>query len=111
MGARMSILENYLAVEKEMDGKPFTVCDVGTWWQVSLGIMRKEHPDLVAKEAARLYGMFGSGEDKSERGITLEELKKLPSNGTIQIIPKTQDDFIPVDEWEESNGAKQNSVG
>ena len=96
----MSILECRLAAEKEMDGKPFTVCEVGTWFYVSIGMLR-EKPDELRKNAARLYDEFQNGKDKTERGATLEELKELPSNGGIDIIPKTKDAFIKVEDWRE----------
>ena len=100
----MSILECRLAAEKPMDGKPFTVCEVGTWFYVEVGMLKKkcedEGSDKQLKEcAADLFDAFGTGKDKTERGATLEELKVLPSNGSIAIIPKTKDDFIKVEDW------------
>lgn len=92
----MSILESYLAIEKEKDGKPFIVCDVGTWFY--LGVSPKEHQE---KDAKRLYNLFDKGKDKSERPITFNELKKLESNGGICIIPKEKDVFVNVLNWED----------
>jgi hypothetical protein len=99
----MSILECSLAAEKEMDGKPFTICNVGTWWYVELHMLKQER-DGASKlkvEAERLYDLFGNGKDSSERGITLAELKEVASNGGISIIPKTKDDFIDIKDWKE----------
>jgi hypothetical protein len=98
----MSILECSLAAEKEMDGKPFTVCTVSTWFYVGVGMVEGK-PNQVEPEAARLYDAFGDGKDSSERGVTLEELKGIASNGGIRIIPKTKDGFIRVAEWEKRN--------
>lgn len=94
----MSILRCYLAAEKEKDGKPFTVCDVETWFYVGVGMM-KDDPEELKAEAARLYDVFGNGEDKTERGVTLAELQEMPSNGGIRVIPKTRDGFIKLGEW------------
>jgi len=96
----MSILECRLAAEKEKDGKPFTVCEVETWFYISVGMLEKR-PDELKANAVRLYDSFHNGKDKSERGATLKELKALPSNGEIRIIPKTKDCFIRVKEWTE----------
>ncbi len=111
----MSILECRLAAEKEKDGKPFTVCEVSTWFYLGLGLAidkkdRKgntiyregsfvKDKKKVRKEAKFLYKQFGNSKDKSERGITLEELKKLPSNGGIDIITKEMNNFIDVKKW------------
>jgi hypothetical protein len=97
----MSIIECRLAVEKECDGKPFTVCEVGTWFYVELSMLRSGYPDKEASAARKLFDAFGTGSDKTERGATLEELKALPSNGMINIIPKTADKFIAVSKWKE----------
>jgi hypothetical protein len=94
----MSILECYLAAEKEKDGKPFTVCDVDTWFYVGVGML-KDDPDALSDEAARLYNLFHNSKDKTERGITLLRLKRLKSNGGIRIIPKTRDRFVKVADW------------
>jgi hypothetical protein len=96
----MSILECSLAVEREMGGKPFTVCTVETWFYIGVGMLEHKKPDQLKAEAARLYDTFGDGKDSSERGVTLEELKEIASNGGIRIIPKTKDGFIRMDEWE-----------
>lgn len=97
----MSILNCYLAAEKELDGKPFTVCTVGTWFYVGVGMVeREDNPNELKDSAAHLYDEFHNGKDKSERGATLEELRELPSNGGISIIPKTKDAFIRVEDWE-----------
>jgi hypothetical protein len=95
----MSIPECRLAAEKEMDGKPFTVCEVGTWYYIGVYTLKKE--EEIKSNAEKIYDLFGNGEDKSERGITLEELKKLPSNGGICIIPKSKDAFIKLEDWKE----------
>jgi hypothetical protein len=55
--------------------------------------------DYIAREIARLFDLFGTGQDKSERGATLQELLDMPSNGGISIIPKTKDDFIKAEDW------------
>ena len=94
----MSILECCLAAEKERDGKPFTVCTVGTWYYISLGMLEGK-PKELKDNAKRLYNMFGNGKDKSERGVTLKELRKIPSNGGIRIIPKSKDQFIKLEDW------------
>jgi hypothetical protein len=94
----MSILECYLAAEKEKDGKPFTVCDVETWFYVNVGML-KDSPDGLKEGAASLYDQFGNGKDKTERGVTLRGLKRMHSNGGISIIPKTKDRFIKVNDW------------
>ena len=94
----MSILECCLAAEKPKDGKPFTVCDVATWFYVSLGML-KGKPNQIKENAARLFNAFHDGKDSSEKGVTLEELKTIPSNGGIRIIPKTKDAFINLDNW------------
>jgi len=94
----MSILECYLAAEKEKDGKPFTVCTVGTWYYVGIHML-KDKPSQLIENAKRLYDLFGSGEDKSERGVTLRELKEMPSNGGISIIPKSKDRFVELERW------------
>lgn len=94
----MSILECRLAAEKEMNGKPFTVCEVSTWFYINVDFEKKEE---VKREAEKLYDQFGNGKDKSERGITLEELRELPSNGGPFIIPKSKDAFIYVKNWKE----------
>lgn len=96
----MSILECCLAAEKEKDGKPFTVCDVETWFYVGVGMLENgDHPHQLKVNATRLYDAFHNGEDKSERGATLEELRHIPSNGGIRIIPKTKDRFVKVQDW------------
>lgn len=97
----MSILECRLAAEKEKDGKPFTVCEVDTWFYVGVGML-KDDPDALRDEAARLYDLFGNGTDKTERGITLRGLRRMKSNGGIRIIPKTRDAFVKVANWEKS---------
>lgn len=94
----MSILECYLAAEKPKDGKPFTVCDVETWFYIGIGML-KGNLENFKNNAARLYNEFHSGKDKSERGVTLEELKQIPSNGEICIIPKAKDNFVRLKEW------------
>lgn len=96
----MSILECRLAAEKEMDGKPFTVCEVDTWFYVAIGMVEEMRETITKENAMQLYDAFGNGKDKTERGITLEELKTLPSNGGIRIIPKTKDKFVRVQDWE-----------
>jgi hypothetical protein len=93
----MSILECRLAAEKEMDGKPFTVCEVNTWFYVEIFTLKKEE---IKKAAESLYDQFGNGRDESERGITLEELKELPSNGGISIIPKSKNRFVKAEDWQ-----------
>ena len=97
----MSTLDCYLAAEKPMDGKPFTVCLVGTWFYISLALVRDEGQKHVRENAARLFDEFHDGVDKSERGATLEELQDLEpkSNGGVRIIPKTKDAFINVEDW------------
>jgi hypothetical protein len=96
----MSILDCSLAIEKESDGKPFTVCSVGTWFYVGVSMARKDmSKEKFVSECERIYNSFGTGEDKSERGATLKELKVLDSNGGIDIIPKTKNNFIPVEKW------------
>lgn len=94
----MSILECCLAAEKSKDGKPFTVCDVETWFYVGIGML-KNNLENLKNNAARLYNEFHNGKDKSERGVTLEELKQIPSNGGICIIPKAKDKFVKLEEW------------
>lgn len=94
----MSILECCLAAEKEKDGKPFTVCTVSTWFYVGVGMV-EDKPEQYKEEAKRLYDMFGDGKDKSEKGVTLEELSDIPSNGGIRIIPKSKDAFIRLNDW------------
>lgn len=95
----MSILECRLAAEKECDGKPFTVCEVSTWFYVTVAMLMDMPVDYIAREIARLFDLFGTGQDKSERGATLQELLDMPSNGGISIIPKTKDDFIKAEDW------------
>jgi len=95
----MSILECCLAAEKAKDGKPFTVCGVDTWFYVSIGILQLRDRIQLKDNAARLYDAFHNGKDESERGVTLEELKQIPSNGGIRIIPKTRDKFVRLDDW------------
>jgi len=97
----MSILEARLAAEKEMDGKPFTVCEVGTWFYVSLYEAEHTSEECLKDNAKNLYDAFGNGKDETERGATLDELLSMKSNGGIRIIPKTKDAFIRVKEWEE----------
>ena len=99
----MSILECRLAAQKEKDGKPFTVCEVETWFYAGLSMATHELPSNVKKAAKHLYDQFGNGKDKSERGATLDELLLLPSNGGLMIIPSTADNFVPVTKWKEMN--------
>ena len=94
----MSILECRLAAEKEKDGKPFTVCEVSTWFYFGVSML-KDMPAALREEAASLYEQFGNGMDKTERGITLRGLKRMRSNGGIRIIPKTKDRFVKVKDW------------
>ena len=102
----MSILECRLAAEKEMDGKPFTVCEMSTWFGLKVGMIKRMTYADVERNASGLYDQFGNGKDKTERGVTFEELKELPSNGGIYIIPKTKDDFIEVDDWKQQGGRR-----
>jgi hypothetical protein len=96
----MSILECRLAAEKEKNGKPFTVCEVGTWFYLEIGMMELD-PKVgnIKENAAKLYDEFGNGKDKTERGVTLRGLKRMKSNGGIRIIPKTKDRFVKVADW------------
>ena len=93
----MSILDCKLAIEKESNGKPFLICDVDTWFYLSVDMIKNKKK--IKSEAQRLYHLFGTGIDKSEKPITLEELKNTPSNGGIRIIPKTKDKFIKIEHW------------
>jgi hypothetical protein len=94
----MSIAECCLAVEKPKDGKPFTVCEVNTWFYVGIHML-KDEPEELKKNAERLYNLFGGGKDESEKGATLEKLKEMPSNGSLCIIPKSKDKFVKVEDW------------
>ena len=105
----MSILECSLAAEKSKDGKPFTVCDVGTWFYVSVCMLEND-PEGLKENAERLYDAFHDGKDKSERGVTLDELKQINSNGGIRIIPKTKDRFVRLSEWEDYTNDKKTHV-
>ncbi|RPI54305.1 MAG: hypothetical protein EHM49_03330 [Deltaproteobacteria bacterium] len=95
----MSILKCYLAAEKEKDGKPFTVCDVGTWFYLEIGMLESTAPEDIPINAKLLYDSFGSGKDKTERGVTFHGLKRMKSNGGIRIIPKTKDRFVKMADW------------
>lgn len=98
----MSILECCLAAEKEKDGKPFTVCTVSTWFYLGIHMLKDKPPKQLVENAKRLYDAFGNGKDESERGVTLEELNEIDSNGGIRIIPKSKDRFIRMGDWEEA---------
>lgn len=95
----MSFLDCYLAAEKPMNGKPFTVTLVDTWYYIAVFMARDD--GLITKNAERIYDAFQSDKDENEKGATLEELKELSliSNGGICIIPKTKDEFINVNKW------------
>ena len=97
----MSMLMCYLAVEKPKDGKKFTVCEVGTWFYLEAFFMKTEDFKRYKEELKRLYNLFGNGEDKTEKGISLADLKKLSkkSNGGIYIIPKESDKLISINDW------------
>ena len=98
----MSLLMCYLACEKELDGKPFTVCEVSTWYWIECHMAKKELSKKKWKEQmTRLYDLFHIGNDKTERGVTLSELKELDhkSNGGIRILPKTKEDLIRIKDW------------
>lgn len=91
----MSYLNCYLAAEKEKDGKPFTVCIVDTYFNVGVHMLKEKDKKTQAKA---LYKQFGTGKDKSERGVTMEELLPLSkeSNGGIYLIPKSADKFVKI---------------
>lgn len=93
----MSMLNCYFAVEKPFDGKPFTVCEVGTWFNINVFMLKD---DIRRLNAERLFKLTGTGKDKTERGVTREELNQLIplSNGGIYLIPKTADNFIKIGE-------------
>ena len=84
----MSMLNCYLAAEKEKDGKEFTICEVSTYFNVQIAMIPKNEKKKVLSD---LYSQFGSGEDKTEKGATLKEIEKLSSksNGGIYCITKT----------------------
>ena len=94
----MSMLNCYLAAEKETNNLPFTVCEVSTWFGLEVHMLRDREKGLIKKEAHRLYKLFGIGGDKTERGISWEDLKTLvsESNGGIYYIPKGADSFLRV---------------
>jgi len=97
----MSILNCYLAAEKKKDGKPFIVCEVGTWYYVSVHMARADLKDTnkFNEEMKRIYNLFDNGKDHTERGVTLEELKELKSNGGISIISKNKYKLIKTEDW------------
>jgi hypothetical protein len=93
----MSLLMCYLAVEKPCDGKPYTICEVSTWFNVGVFTLKNENRITNAK---KLFEVTGTGQDNTERGVTKQELMKLIplSNGGIYLIPKEANDFIKLKE-------------
>lgn len=84
----MSMLTCYLAATKEKDGKPFTICEIDTWFNLQMEMIQEKEKK---KTIINLYSQFGNGKDKTERGATLEEIEELSknSNGGIVCITET----------------------
>lgn len=95
----MSILECRLAANKPMDGKPFTVCELDTWDVISIiASLNGNFPALQRTMLREIYDQFNG--DTNERGVTLDELMSMKSNGGMYIVTELGHLVCPVD-WNE----------
>lgn len=89
----MSLLMCYLAVEKPLDDKPYTICETVTWFSIEVAIVLESNPKALEEGLKQLYAATHNCMDKTERGVTYEEIQALipESNGGIYLITKDAD--------------------